>query len=100
MSDEFNNKCPACDGTIIDIAVKCWARLYPDGTVTQDAEDQSHEWSDNSAVQCCECGWSGKAKDLGMLDGMSEVDQNFCEKCGVLRALHENGCPVVEGELP
>ena len=52
--------CPNCGDCLrIDISANIWVRLFPDGTDPYEAQNQDHEWNDNSAAFCATCDHTG-----------------------------------------
>jgi hypothetical protein len=59
-------KCPKCQSTSLEVVVQVWARLTQDpngdiGTDTTESFDGSHEWDENSLMQCRDCNYRGQA---------------------------------------
>ena len=57
-------KCPKCQSTSLEVVVQVWARLTQDpngdiGTDTTESFDGSHEWDENSLMQCRDCDCRG-----------------------------------------
>lgn len=63
----FGLSCPKCGCSgRIDICVEVWARLTRDGT--DDSDDGSHTWDDDSTALCGDCHWAGPVKELNKDD--------------------------------
>lgn len=65
-------RCPSCKKTNIKIAAIVWVKLiqYPDGSFETDADlvdDRSHEWNDDSAAACIDCGHKGTVLNFSVL---------------------------------
>jgi len=59
-------KCPKCQSTSLEVVVQVWARLTQDpngdiGTDTTESFDGSHEWDENSLMQCRDCDYHGQS---------------------------------------
>ncbi|MGH6922868.1 MAG: hypothetical protein ACRED5_03770 [Propylenella sp.] len=55
-------QCGRCDS--IDIAATVWVLLAPDGTDSRLARCGDHEWNDEHAATCHDCGFRGKVADF------------------------------------
>lgn len=56
-------RCPKCGSDALEVKVEVWARLnqHTDGnfeTATDESQDGSHEWGENTPMQCVVCGHS------------------------------------------
>jgi hypothetical protein len=59
----FEMRCPNCGSADqIEIAATVWVRLTADGTDTDESEDGSHWWEDESAAKCNACDHEGTVK--------------------------------------
>ena len=58
-------KCPKCQrDDEIDVVASIAVRLTPDGTDTDRAFDNSHEWGESSVAHCCHCAFCGLVSDF------------------------------------
>lgn len=57
--------CPKCGSDEqLDVAATIWVPLVRGGTDPDLAHAHDHEWDDNSAVVCQQCGHQGLVKDF------------------------------------
>lgn len=60
VSTAWEMRCPKCKrDDEIDISVKSWTRLVPDGTDRDEADETSEEWDNDSVCICRACGHKG-----------------------------------------
>ena len=59
VCEAWGLQCPQCQrDDQLNIAMTIWGRLYADGTDTEEPNDGSHEWDEQSKCQCEACGFS------------------------------------------
>ena len=68
--------CPECKGTNLRVTVEVWANLLQeDGNIqtVEDDKDGSHEWTENSVMECKDCGLDGIADEFNCGDTNDEA---------------------------
>lgn len=65
MSNCFDFRCPSCgDEDQIDIEALTWIRATDDGTDPDLSHDGAHDFTRDSAAQCCRCGHFGTLREF------------------------------------
>ncbi len=64
VKEYHNMTCPQCgEDHRLDVTATVSVRLTSDGSASDEAQDSSHEWDENSPIVCVACGWSGIVAD-------------------------------------
>src|ERR1035437_11190410 len=80
-------RCPKCKSTRLEVVVKVWARLTQDpngdiGTDTTESFDGSHDWDENSLMQCRDCDYRGQSAKFNQ-----ETDPMVMFRCTLCKEL-------------
>src|SRR5262245_28297514 len=83
--------CPQCSSDRLEVSVSCWARLIQRDsghleTDVTEAQDGSHEWTDESTMHCASCGCSATAAEFKpagpcVKHGIQCNDEGLCPVC-------------------
>jgi predicted RNA-binding Zn-ribbon protein involved in translation (DUF1610 family) len=73
-------KCPDCGSTALDVTITTMARLVQDEdgpqTLTDEAQQCDHEWDENSAMMCRDCGHNDIAQEFECDDDNKEEESD------------------------
>lgn len=70
VTNNWQMCCPKCGrDDQIDVQVKVFVRLTPDGSDPFAADMGDHEWEDDSPAECGSCGYEGLVRDFEIKEG-------------------------------